>query len=303
MVTRYGRHNLVWIDLIQPTPSEVRAIMDEFAIEPVIAQELLLPSFKSKVERKGDAIYMILHFPTLRSIGGRAEQEIDFLIGKHFLITTHYENIDPLHSFAKAFEVNGVLGAERTHTHGGHLFASMIHSLYQALGSECDAMQEKLQTIEDQVFNGDEKRMVIELSHVGRTIHDFRQALIPHHDILSSLEGPAARMFGAEFSYHIRSLMGSYSRVQNALENLRDSLGELRETNNALLSTKQNEVMKTLTVLAFLVLPLTLVSQLFGMNAEHIPLIGLPGDFWIITGGLVVLAASFLVYFKHKGWL
>lgn len=277
--------------------------MHEFGIDPIVAEELLLPSFKSKVERRGDAIYTILHFPKLRGSSGRADQEIDFLVGKHFLITTHYENIDPLHSFAKAFEVSGVLGNEGTHTHGGHLFISMISQLYQALGSECDALHEQLESIEDRIFGGDEKRMVFELSHVGRTIHDFRQALLPHRDILSSFEGPAARMFGSEFSYHVRAAEGTYSRVERTLENLRDSLDELRETNNALLSTKQNEVMKVLTVMSFIVLPLTLISQLFGMNSLHSPIVGLPGDFWIITGGLVLLGLIFFLYFKKKGWL
>ncbi len=303
MLTRYGQRNMTWVDLVQPTPAEARAIMHEFNLDPLIAEELLLPSFKSKVDRRGDAIYIILHFPTLRGASSRAEQEIDFVIGKNFLITTHYETIDPLHSFASAFEVQGVLGHDSTHSHGGHLFVSMLHNLYQALGSECDIMHEQLESIEDRIFGGDEKRMVVELSHVGRTIHDFRQALIPHREILSSFEGPAARMFGSEFSYHVRSVEGTYARVERAIENLRDSLGELRETNNALLSTKQNEVMKTLTVMAFIVLPLTLISQLFGMNSEHLPIIGLPGDFWIIVAGLTVMGSAFFLYFKHKGWL
>ena len=108
MLTRYAQHNLVWIDLVSPTPPEVRALMKEFDLDPLIAEELLLPSFKSKVERRNDALYVILHFPALRAgdpTGGsaqRPEQEIDFIIGKHFLITTRYETIEPLHSFARA---------------------------------------------------------------------------------------------------------------------------------------------------------------------------------------------------------
>jgi magnesium transporter len=307
MLTRYAQHNLTWVDLVAPTPAEVRALIQEFDIEPLIAEELLLPSFKPKVERRGDAIYVILHFPTPRIAtpqGGasqRAEQEIDFVIGKHFLITTRYENIDPLHSFAKAFEVNAVLGRGGA-SHGGHLFSAMARNLYEALGNECDNVRQHLQEVEDRIFNGRERQMVIELSQTGRTIHDFRQALAPHREMLSSLEPASARFFGSEFAYYIRELVGGYERVQRMLDNLYESLSELRATNDSLLNTKQNEIMKTLTVLAFLFLPLTFIGQVFGMSVP-IPLAATPGAFWIIVSGMGILALACFVYFKRKGWL
>lgn len=308
MLTRYAQHHLTWIDLVAPTPAEVRELMKEFDLDPLIAEELLVPSFKPKVERRGDAIYIILHFPALRvgaPRGGaaqRPEQEVDFIVGKHFLITTRYENIDPLHSFAKAFEVNAVLGRGGA-THGGHLFAAMTRNLYDALGLECDNVHRHLQDIEEHIFNGDERRMVLELSHTGRTIHDFRQALLPHKEMLESLEPTAGRLFGAEFSYYARELTGAYLRVERSLDNLYDSLQELRATNDSLLNTKQNEIMKTLTVLAFVFLPLSFIAGLFGMNTVSDPIIGSPGDFWILSGAMLVIAIGCFVYFKRKGWL
>lgn len=308
MLTRYAQHNLTWVDLVAPTPTEVRALMKEFDLDPMVAEELLVPSFKPKVERRGDAVYVILHFPALRTgtpIGGasqRPEQEVDFIVGKHFLITTRCETVDPLHSFAKAFEVNAVLGRGGA-THGGHLFASMVRRLYEGLGAECDNVHRHLMDIEDRIFNGDERRMVLELSHTGRTIHDFRQSLVPHKEMLESLEPVGSRFFGAEFAYYTREVIGIYERVERSLDNLYDSLQELRATNDSLLSTKQNEVMKTLTVLAFIFLPLTFITGLFGMNTVSDPVVGARGDFWMIVGGMVAIAVGCLAYFKRRGWL
>lgn len=304
MLTRYGEHNLTWVDLVAPTHEEVRSLVRDFDLDSLIAQELLVPSFKHKVERRGDAVYVILHFPALQNgIAGRAEQEIDFVIGKHFLITARYEESAPLHSFAKAFEVQSVLKHNAGITHGGHLFVSMVRTLYQAMSEECDTIARRLQEIEESIFNGREKRMVVELSHVGKTIHDFRQALIPHKEMLSSMEPASARFFGPEFSYYLHSLIGSCARVGETLEHLRDSMIELRETNNSLLTTKQNDVMKTLTVLTFLFLPLTFIASLFAMDAHAEPIVGHPLDFWIIVGGMGGIALACLLYFKHKGWL
>lgn len=302
MITRYAQHDLSWVDLVSPSPAEVKAVMREFDLDPLIAEELLTPSFKPKVERRGDSVYVILHFPALRGTNSRAEQEIDFVIGKKFLITTRYENIDPLHSFARAFEVQSVLGRGGM-THGGHLFATMARALYESLATECEQVQHRLQDIEERIFSGEEQRMVAELSHAARIIFDFRQALLPHRDMLASLEPVVARFFGHEAAYYARDVEGACGRVLRLLDHLRESLQELRATNDSLLNTKQNEIMKTLTIMAFVTFPLTLISSIFGMNTSWLPLIGVRGDFWMIVGMMGLLALAFFVYFKRKGWL
>lgn len=301
MMTRYAQHDLTWVDLVSPSASEVRAVMKEFNLDPLIAEELLTPSFKPKVERRGDAVYVILHFPALRMMGTRPEQEIDFVVGKHFLVTTRYETIDPLHSFAKAFEVNTVLGRGGA-SHGGHLFVALVRSLYIALGDECGEVRRTLQAIEERIFGGDERGMVVALSHVGRTIHDFRQSLQPHREMLQSLEPAAGRFFGTEFGYYIRELVGAYERVEATLNNLYESLAELRATNDSLLTTKQNETIQKLTVLTFIFLPLTFVGQLFGMNLL-VPFANDPRAFWFVVLAMGILALTCFGYFKHKGWL
>jgi magnesium transporter len=302
MLQRYGQKHAVWVDLVSPTPSEVRGLMHEFGIDPLIAEELLVPSFKPKVERRGDIIYVILHFPVLRGVGTRASQEIDFVIGKEFLITTRYGTLDPLHAFAQAFEVNTVLGRPIGHLNGGHLFTSLTRALYEALITECHMVTQKLQDIEDRIFNGDERRMVVELSQTGRIIHDFREALAPHREMLMSIEPVASRLLGPEFTYYVRDLQGTQERVDRTVDNLHTSLVELRETNNSLLSTKQNEVMKTLTVVAFIFLPLTFIGQLFGMSVA-VPFASSPFAFYAVLGIMAGVGTTIFLYFRHKGWL
>lgn len=302
MLTRYREKNLVWVDLVAPTPSEVRELTAEFNLNPLVAEELLSVSPKSKVENHGDCLYLVLHFPALRALHPQPEQEIDFIIGKNFLITTRYATIDPLHFFAKAFEARAVLGRGQM-THGGHLFIAMVTALYQALVNECDALKNRLDDIEDQIFSGRERDMVAQLSQLARMIHDFRRILAPHKEMLSSLEGVGDKLFAPGFSYHVRSVVGEYERVRHTLEHLREWLDEMRETNNSLLSTKQNDIMKTLTIMAFITFPLTLFSSLFAIEARDVPIIGLPGDFWIIVGIMFTVAGCFFLFFKYKKWL
>jgi len=302
MITRYAQRNLTWIDLVAPSAAEVRGLMTEFEIDPVVAQELTSPSPKSKVERRGNLLYLVLHFPAARAAHSRPEQEIDFVVGKNFLITTRYATIDPLHSFAKAFEVNSVLGRGGAE-HGGHLFIGMVRDLYHSLLSECDRLRDRLDEIEDRIFAGREREMVAQISITGRMIHDFRRTLDPHKPMLESLEPHGERIFGPGFSYHVRGLLGEYEHVRHTFEHLREWLQELRETNNSLLSTKQNDIMKNLTIMAFMTFPLTLIVSLLSVNARHNPVLGSEYDFWIILGILATAALCFLVFFKYKKWL
>ncbi len=299
MLTRYKERDLAWIDMVAPTPAEVRTLMHEFDLAPHVAQELLSASYKSKVERVGDTVYAILHFPTLRGRhGGRSEQEIDFIIGKKFLITARYENIDPLHAFAKAFEVGSLLG--RTHAaHGGHLFVSMVQNLYRSLLDEADLMRGRLEEIETRIFAGDERRMVFELSRVARALYDFTRALAPHKDMLASLEPAARQLWGQEFSYYLREVEGARARVEHELMSLHGSVHELRRTNDSLLNTKQNDIMKTLTVLNFIFLPITFVAALFAMDTHNNP----TEDFWLILGLMCIITAACVLFFRRKGWL
>jgi len=82
-----------------------------------------------------------------------------------------------------------------------------------------------------------------------------------------------------------------------------DFLHELRETNNSLLSTKQNETMRVLTIMALLTFPLALFVAIFDINATSNPIIGLPYDFWIIVGAVVSVGIAMFAFFKHKKWL
>lgn len=304
MITKYEHQNITWIDLESPTKEEVHEIMKEYDIHPQVADELLLPSVKPKVEMYEDFIYLILQFPAFKHTHiSQQNQEVDFIIGKNFLITTHYDTIDSLHKFSKMFEVHSVLHKDGSEHEIGFLFFHMITKLYGALEHELEYMRDSLREIEDNVFKGKEKEMVLELSSVSRDLLNFKQALSLHKDIIELFETSGKKFFGEDFSKQLASLVRERNKVLYSLEINMNFLTELRETNNSLLFTKQNEVMKTLTVLAFIIFPLSLVAGVFGMNTKFMPIVGSDNDFWIIIGVMLLTTLLMFAYFKYKKWL
>ena len=303
MITRRAHSNLVWVDLKSPSQEDVRAVMREFDVHPLIADELLSPSARQKTERYGDFLYMVLNFPTFGRKHEHVGQEIDIVIGKNILITATYDDVEAMNSFSRTFESSAMLEHKTLASHGGHALYAMLSKLYRAIFDEIEYLREELQGIEEQVFAEKERQMVVEISRASRIVLDFRRTLSPHQEILLSLENVGSRLFGQEFAFYARLLQGESLKAGRGLDELRDALQELRETNNSLLSTKQNEIMKNLTVVAFIALPLSFIADMFTMNTRYTPLVGMPYDFWIILGIMGVVAVSSLLYFKYNKWI
>lgn len=304
MIKRYTHKQLVWIDLENPTSEEVRGIMQEFDLHPSVAQELLLPTIKPRIELYKNLIYLILHFPALRHThSSDANQEIDFVIGENFIITTRYDSIDPMQKFSKIFEVNSILDRSNIGDHAGYIFYYMIKEMYQSLANELDSIKDSLKEIENDIFNGKEREMVTSLSKVSRDLLNFHHATSAHKQVLRSFESAALNFFGENFTYYIKDVVNEYYKIDDSTESNIELLRELRETNNSLLGSKQNETMKTLTVMAFIILPLSFLSSIYSMNTSFIPLVGTKNDFWIVIGFMAAVGVIIYLAFKHKKWI
>ena len=247
MLNTYQYKKLTWIDLQAPTPNEVREVVDKYKIQPLIAEELITPNVKPKVDIYPEHIYLILHFPTFKRNDGLSDgsaQEIDFIIGKDFIITAHDKEIEPLRIFAKSFEINSILDKRQIGEHAGYIFYYMMRAIYNSLHDELEYTHSSLNAAEHKIFHGEEKNMVFRLSEINRDVLIFRESLNLHKEVLTSFEAAGKRFFSFDdkFDYYLRDIVGEFYKVQNSTQNCKDYLEELRRTNDSLLSTKQNEV-------------------------------------------------------------
>lgn len=305
MINRYQYKDAVWVDLIEPTQEEASEIMEEFGINPSVAQELTSPTFKSRAELHRDFIYLILHFPAFKHSHKQEElaQEVDFVIGKDFLITARYDTIDAVEKFAKAIEVNSILDKTMEKNYTGFIFFGIVQEIYRSLGNELDYIRDWLGKIEKDIFSGKEKEMVVSLSHASRTLLNFKKTTDFHKEVLESLDEIGKKIFDEHFSYHVHRLLDEYHKLKYVIRNSMDSVTEMRETNNSLVSTKQNEIMKILAILAFIGIPLSIVTSLLQIDLTSRPIVGKENDFWILLSAMVAIGIFLYSLFKYKKWL
>ncbi|MEI7777524.1 MAG: magnesium transporter CorA family protein [bacterium] len=306
MINKYKFRKLTWIDVESPTPEEIRKLVDEHGIAPLVAEELLVPNMKPKVDVYPNHLYLILRFPSLKKNDGidpEDSQEIDFVIGKNFIITAHYDHIEQLSLFSKMFEVNSILDRSPIGDHAGFIFYYMIKNIYHHLLEDLEYARSTLLSAEKKVFHGEEKQMVFKLSEINRDILFFKEALNLHLEVLTSFENAGKKFFGEEFDYYLRDIIGEFYKVQNATQNIKDFLEELRRTNDSLLSTKQNEVMKTFTIIAFIFLPLSFIASIFSMRLSYTPLQDSPNGFYQVISIMAAVGILTFALFKWKKWL
>lgn len=303
MINRYEYEGIIWIDIENPTADEITEVGQEFKLGPLLRQELLAPTLKARVDTYPDVVYTLLHFPARRHThNARESQEVDFVIGKHFVITVHYDTVDALVDFARSFEAAMLLKRTMGKFHSGHVLLELAQRLYQEVEYELDSLEDSITAIETAIFSGHEKDMVLAISRVTRELIDQKRTLSMHVEVLASLEQATATLFGEQFIEYLRGVSAFHYRAHQRALAMMDTVNELRKTNDSLLTTRQNEITKNLTIMAFITFPLSLVAGVFGMNTAQTPIVDSPNGFWVIIAVMTILTALFFIYFKFKKW-
>lgn len=304
MIQKYKYGNEEWVDIDRGTPEEIIDVVNTYNVHPIVAHELTSATRKPRVESHDSYIYCILHFPAFKHTHSEdPNQEVDFIIGKEVLITVRYDDIDSIHKFSKTLEVKEVLEKERRLKPNQGIFVHMLKDLYGGLFDELDYIEDQIDDITKQIFLGRERKMVVAISEMTRTLLDFKYVTDLHRDVLETLIHTGGEMFGENFAENMKVVKLDYLKINETVRNNLEMLRELRETNDSLLSTKQNEVMKQLTVMSFVILPLNLIAWIFAMRTEGMPIVNNPNAFWIVITLMLTSVAITVAYALHKKWI
>jgi magnesium transporter len=236
MKTIRNHGDTIWIDLESPSVDEVRGAAETAGLSPEIVEGLLSPSLRHKAEFGKEHAYIVMHFPAFgQSKTDDAGFEVDFLMTKGVVITAHYERVEPLEEFVPSDKnLNGV-------------FFGLLGELLTNFERKLSSVDHWVRDVEKKMFSGQEKETIFELSEASRHLIDFRKITAIYPEVLASLSTDGGEIFGKKFSEHADEMLQRFEKSKNKLDVLFETVHELRETNNALLSTKQNESMRMLT--------------------------------------------------------
>ena len=305
MIFRHEYRGGVWVDLEQPNEEEIREIADEFSIGEHVERELLYPTPMPLIAVDGDMALLVLHFPTHGADDGETKsQEVDFVVGKNFIVTVRYEIVAPLHHLKKLLETQQLV-AGKTPITTDVLLEILFAHLYTSMRDHTNHVANNLARVEKDMFDGHERTTVRSISNISREFLHVEASLANQEESLGNFLDALAQyeFFDGSFALRAQRIKAERSNVARIVTTHRAIATELRETNIALLEARQNEIMKTLTIVNFIFLPLGLISWIFAMRTEGIPLIDSPNAFWIVLALMFGVATLLITFFIKKRWL
>jgi magnesium transporter len=300
-IVKHG--DLVWHYIKEPSADDILEIQETYKLHPLIIEEFSTPTLRPKAAEFDNALFLSIHIPLFDAENKTTyPAEIDIVICDNVLITAHDHEIFQLEDFFQALKNEQEKREMYMSQSPGALLRFVIEMLLETCFPKLDHISQKLDRVEEEIFAGNEKEMVFEISLVKRDILNFRRTMKPQRSVFESMAQKDFRLIEPGLKPYYQDLIGTNIRIWNNLESAKETVESLEETNNSLLSNKLNFTMKVLTIFSAVMLPMTVYSNVLAMSAD-IPFGKNPYGFWIHMAIMAVLSLFTISVFKIKKWL
>jgi len=287
----------VWVDLQCPTEEEARVLAEPFGFHELAIEDALKEIQTPKVESYGDYLYLILHgidFSAAQHCF--ATHEVDIFIGEQFLVTVHDETSRSVGRMLDVCPRNDFVLAEGTVA----LMHRIIDTMVDNYRPEVEKLEARLDEMEERVFNqpsGDDVREILGLK---RDVGSLRRVVMPQRDVVGRLARREFPIISEALSYRFRDVYDHLVRLADEATLFQDRITSLLDAHLSFTSNRLNVVMKRLTVISTIFLPLTVLTGMYGMNVTlpHFPG-GEPTQFWWILGIMLAISVAMLWYFNR----
>jgi magnesium transporter len=283
---------LTWIHLDGPTLERAQELADRFGWHPLDVEDVMSKRQRPKVDDYADEGYLfgVLHFPVYdRSIQRLNAAELDIFVGPDYLVTLPAVELLPVTRLFERCRDDEQFREGLFSKGSGRLLYEVLDDLFDYCFPILDKIGHKLDSLEDDVFEGRSEEVVRDISNVKQEIISYRKIIKPERSTLRVLERHDDIVDAAE-------------RIWDILDNYKEVVEALEDTNESVISHRQNDVLRILTVFSVVLLPLTLITGFFGMNV-HFPGYETTWAFWVVFAGMVGALAGMLAFFRFKRWL
>jgi magnesium transporter len=297
---------LTWIHLDPPIdPETVNGLRARFGWHPLDVEDVLSKRQRPKVDDYVDDGYLfgVLHFPAYdKNVQRLNAGELDFFIGPDYLVTISNVQLLPVTRLFTRLQEDEHMRDNLFSKGSGRLLYEVLDDLFDYCFPILDKIAYKLDSIEDDIEDRRSEEIVTDISKVKQEIISYRKIIKPQRPALRLLERHIERFLPEELELYFDDLVDASERIWDLLDNYKEVVEALESTNESVISHRQNDVLRVLTIFSVILLPLTLISGIFGMNVLF------PGEhthtaFWVIVGLMVGTIGAMVAFFKYKRWL
>lgn len=290
-----------WIDLASHDEADVKLLGERFGFHPLALEDCLNFDQRPKLEEYGDHLFLVVHGFQCATKDPRdlTPVELHAFLGKGYLVTVHSDAaIEPLEAVFKRVRLDQSLlrrGADFVHY-------MVVDALVDQDFRHVDLISDALDDIEEAVLTRAEQRDVAYIFELKRTLVTMRRVLSPQRDMLALLARRETAIIDARTAVYYRDVYDHLIRISEAIEAARDVLGNALDAYLSTVAQRTNEVMKRLTILSAIFMPLTFITGFFGQNLDALPIHGATPFVLMVTFCLIVPTVMYR-WFRRRGWL
>jgi magnesium transporter len=291
----------VWVDLSAPTPEESRILSDVFRFHELAVEDALSEIHHPKVESYGDYLYLILHGIDFRDADQSfSTQDVDFFLGGQYLVTVH-PGIS--RSLAAMREICG-RNAQALGEGPAALLHRIVDTMVDHYRPEVDKLEGRLDSLETEIFAHPNPRLAKEILDFKADVSSLRRIVLPERDVVGRLARREFPLISEQVSYRFRDVHDHLVRLVDEAMFFQDRVTSLLDAHLSQVSNQLNNVMKVLTIITTVFMPLSFIASLYGMNVA-LPHLGL-GEryvFWGLVAAMLAISGVMLAVFRRRGWL
>jgi len=295
--------DLRWINIERPGPLDRGWLEEHFDFHPLDYEDVLSRNQRPKIDEYPDYLFIVLHFPVFdKAVGRLNAAELDIFIGPDFLITLPNSPLPPVEYLFARCQASEEVREAMLSKGSGYLLYRIVDDAFDYCFPMLRKIGNKLERLEEDIFEGRSEEVVRDISNSKQEIINFRKVIRPQRAVLRDLERTKQRYLAEDLEVYFDDIVDASERIWDMLENFKEVIEALEDTNESVISHRVNEVLRVLTAFSVVILPLTLIASIWGMN------VGVPGegnvrDFWIIVSAMLALLAGMVGYFRRRGWL
>jgi magnesium transporter len=294
---------LRWIHIERPRAADQAWLEERFDFHPLDYEDVYSRNQRPKVDEYDDYLFIVLHFPRYdKTVSRLNAAEVDIFVGPDYLITLPNEPLQPISYLFDRCRSNEELRENLFSKGAGYLLYKIVDDSVDASFPMLRKIGNKLERIEEDIFEDEQAEVVRDISNVKQEIINFRKVVRPQRAAFADLERTKTRYIADDLDIYFDDIVDASERIWDMLENYKEVVEALEETNESAISHRSNEIFRILTAFSVMFLPLTLIASIWGMNV-HVPGEADNTAFYVVIGFMVVILGGMIAYFRKRGFL
>lgn len=292
----------IWVDMDKPTEEDDRVLLDVFHFHPLSVEDCRADRHHPKVEEFPNYLYFILHGVTAKTDSEHFTTiELDGFLGRNFVITYHHEDFRSINHVKQSVRSSPVACQRGP----AYLLYQILDQLVDYYTPVLDDFDESIVALEDDIFSltTPDNSILEQIQNLKRSILRLRRISGKQLNIIYRMSHGEFSLISAEMLPFFRDIHDHLTRISDLSESYRDLIGGALDSYLSVVSNRTNDIMKVLTIFSAVMLPLTFIAGLYGMNFDNLPELHFQYSYFVVIGVMAMVAIGMLAFFWRKGWL